>query len=89
MYDAALKATDELSVYSDLIPLFPPGFDTSFHPEHSGKLGVLVQLLRHLSALPGREKVVVVSNSTKVCEHEKGVWWWLHASIAVCKCGLH
>jgi hypothetical protein len=57
------------SVYGGLHGLFPEGFciDKDLE-EHSGKLAVLSSLLQHLNSVQSAkpEKIVVVSNHTKV-----------------------
>jgi hypothetical protein len=55
------------SVYAGLSSLYPDDFtsDISF-PEHSGKLKVLTCLLNDLHEHCPKEKIVLVSNHTKV-----------------------
>ena len=57
--------TFQASVYKGLLDKYPSDFSISENLEfHSGKLAVLSSLLHRLQTL--QEKIVVVSNQTKV-----------------------
>ena len=57
------------SVYSGLFPIFPPGYKKEMYAvHHAGKLKVLSEILAQIHEVS--EKIVIVSNHTKVIIRE-------------------
>ncbi|GAB6025420.1 DNA repair and recombination protein rad54b, variant 2 [Chamberlinius hualienensis] len=75
LYQSAKDASEapemfEDSPYDGLLPIFPEEFKVSQTAEksYSGKLLVLFSILREIQSLTPKEKVVIVSNSTKTLD---------------------
>lgn len=68
LFNCAKKhcSVEEHSIYDNLLPLFPEDYSSSIHSHHSAKFNVLSQLLERF--ISQKEKVVIVSNSTKMLD---------------------
>lgn len=64
-HDKAIAEHDSDSIYAEIDKVLPADLDDATDTSHNGKLRVLAQLLHMLRTNGGKERALVVSNSTR------------------------